>query len=263
MNEAVRLYVECERKDALYGLDPSNKIDREVIEGVNARLPKESKEIEEDLRWIIRYTQERAKRDAAKVAAQQRLEEMRANREREVALARERAEQEASQRQQRDAHAQAERDRAAAASLRERVEEETRRLEEAKRVAIDAEAERQAAEDALAKVRNARIAEEQRAQAERSRMSQAAEAFDIESKPVASRDECSIKFENFAQVRPGISLQKVEALLGCKGTLTSSSSIPGLGNSELYTWINKENSHAVSMQFHNKRLHAKSQIGLN
>lgn len=142
------------------------------------------------------------------------------------------------------------------------MEAESKRVAVAKRVASEAEAERRAAEEALAEVRVDRQAEEQRAQTERSQRSIVSENLTIESSPVADRKSCALNLDKFGQSENGMSIEKVESLLGCKGTLTGSSNI-GVGTAEVHTWVTRAGDGFVNADFFRKRLHTKAQVGLN
>lgn len=182
---------------------------------------------------------------------------------RQVQEAQELAARRDSERRVDEARSKAEKDRAEAANMRRQVELERQRLEQIEQIAGDAERERREAEDALAKIRAARQAQERRAQAEEVRRTQSTEATAIESKPVASRDECAIPLGTFNQIRSGMTLAEIEAVMGCKGTLNSSSNIQGVGLMELYSWTSRDSGGVVTMQFVRRKLQTKSQIGLN
>jgi hypothetical protein len=84
-----------------------------------------------------------------------------------------------------------------------------------------------------------------------------------ERQPEPDPRHCSLDRTTFERIRAEMLLPEVEAVLGCRGTLSSASTVPGLGDFETFAWSDMARTSAVTMTFRNKRLASKSQRGLN
>ena len=84
-----------------------------------------------------------------------------------------------------------------------------------------------------------------------------------ERQPEPDPRHCSLDRTTFERIRAEMLLPEVEAVLGCRGTLSSASTVPGLGEFETFAWSDMARTSAVTMTFRNKRLASKSQRGLN
>lgn len=265
IKEAAAVWLDCERRISAraYSGPLSSPQAPLIRQQIDADIESRWRPIEGKLRQVIANSREADDRQAAQEQAVQRQQKDAEARALRLQQAQEITSRRDSERRVDEAREKAKKDRAEAADMRRQVELERQRLEQVEQIAGDAERERREAEDALAKIRTARQAQEQRAQAEQVRRAQSAEVLSIESKPVASRDECAISIGTFNQIRSGMPLAEVESVVGCRGTLNSSSTIPGLGLTELYSWTSRDSGGVITMQFVRRKLQTKSQIGLN
>lgn len=138
-----------------------------------------------------------------------------------------------------------------------RAEIQADRLEEARRVARDRENERLRAEMPPPGRQTGAAA------AEGTGPARAAEAFAFAPRPVVDRINCVVTREAFDQVQRGMPLTRVEAVIGCRGTLTTTTISADLGKIEVHLWDDKKTNGTITVQFLNDLVYSKSQVGLN
>ncbi|KQP54902.1 hypothetical protein [Methylobacterium sp. Leaf108] len=90
-----------------------------------------------------------------------------------------------------------------------------------------------------------------------------ADAFAFAPRPIVDRTQCAVTREGFDQVQRGMPLERVEAVIGCRGTLTTTTMSADLGKVEVMLWDDRRSSGAITVQFLNNVVFAKSQVGLN
>lgn len=151
-------------------------------------------------------------------------------------------------------------DEAMAAESAARAGEAVRQLDDARRAAAEVEHRRMRDEAARAEPR---VGDARRPIAERLGRGKDAEAFAIAPKPVADRLNCTVTRDGFDQVQRGMSLDRVEALIGCRGTLSTTTTSPDLGRIEVQVWDDRRSFSTVTVQFMNSVVFSKSQVGLN
>lgn len=81
-------------------------------------------------------------------------------------------------------------------------------------------------------------------------------------RPPAERTQCPVSLVAFELLRAEMRLSEVETLLGCRGTIDATATIPGLGTFVTYLWSNRGSGATVTLIFQNKRLRSKAQRGL-
>ena len=138
-----------------------------------------------------------------------------------------------------------------------RAEIQAGRLEEARRVARDREHDRMRAE--MSPARRQSGAES----AERTGEPGAAGSFAYAPRPVVDRINCVVTREAFDQVQRGMPLTRVEAVIGCRGTLTTTTNSADLGKIEVHLWDDRKTSGTITVHFLNDLVYSKSQVGLN
>ncbi|MGX7704912.1 hypothetical protein [Methylobacterium sp. Gmos1] len=80
-------------------------------------------------------------------------------------------------------------------------------------------------------------------------------------RPPTERTHCPVSLVAFELLQAEMRLAEVEGLLGCRGTIDATTTIPGLGTFETYLW-SERGSGTVTLVFQNKRLRSKAQRGL-
>ncbi|CAO4182828.1 hypothetical protein [Methylorubrum aminovorans] len=81
-------------------------------------------------------------------------------------------------------------------------------------------------------------------------------------RPPTERTQCPVSLVTFELLQAEMRLPEVERLLGCRGTLDATATIPGLGSFETYLWSDRGSSATVTLVFQNNRLRSKVQRGL-
>jgi hypothetical protein len=81
-------------------------------------------------------------------------------------------------------------------------------------------------------------------------------------RPPTERTQCPISLGTFEMIQAEMRLAEVESLIGCRGSIESTATIPGLGAFETYLWSDRGGSATVTLVFQNKRLRSKVQRGL-
>ncbi|GJD59358.1 hypothetical protein [Methylobacterium dankookense] len=81
-------------------------------------------------------------------------------------------------------------------------------------------------------------------------------------RPPPERMQCPISLGTFEMLQAEMRLAEVEALIGCRGSVEGTATIPGLGAFETYLWSDRGGSATVTLVFQNKRLKSKVQRGL-
>ena len=81
-------------------------------------------------------------------------------------------------------------------------------------------------------------------------------------RPPTERTQCPVSLGTFEILQAEMRLAEVEALLGCRGSIEGTATIPGLGAFETYLWSDRGGSFTVTLVFQNKRLKSKAQRGL-
>ncbi|MET7246230.1 hypothetical protein ABZT49_23030 [Methylobacterium sp. EM32] len=82
-------------------------------------------------------------------------------------------------------------------------------------------------------------------------------------RPPTERTQCPLSSLAFELLQAEMRLSEVEGLLGCRGTIDATATIPGLGTFETYLWSDRGNGSAtITLVFQNKRLRSKAQRGL-
>jgi len=218
--------------------------------------------------------------DKARASAQRQLAEDEARRRSEAARQRDLREREAEITARRlaeeKAHAeeqrlqdQAEIDKKAAQEARRQTEAEERRVERAIADAQIAAREREAAENRLAEVRS-RVAAQEKSRSDAMARAAAAESSrQAELEREAEREEdlrlsrrCAVSLNQFNKIQLGSSLRDVERAFGCKGTVSSTTKVSGLGVIATYIWEGEVPAANATAIFRNSRLESKSQFGL-
>lgn len=81
-------------------------------------------------------------------------------------------------------------------------------------------------------------------------------------RPPTERTQCPVSLGTFEILQAEMRLAEVEALIGCRGSIEGTATIPGLGAFETYLWSDRGGSFTVTLVFQNKRLRSKVQRGL-
>ena len=81
-------------------------------------------------------------------------------------------------------------------------------------------------------------------------------------RPPTRRTRCPVSLASFDLLEAEMRLFEVEDLLGCRGTIEATATIPGLGTYETYLWSDRDSGATVTLIFQNKRLRSKAQRGL-
>ncbi|AWN51170.1 hypothetical protein [Methylobacterium sp. 17Sr1-1] len=81
-------------------------------------------------------------------------------------------------------------------------------------------------------------------------------------RPPTERTQCPVTLGAFELLQAEMRLVEVEGLLGCRGTIDATATIPGLGTFETYLWSDRGSGATVKLVFQNKRLRSKAQRGL-
>lgn len=82
-------------------------------------------------------------------------------------------------------------------------------------------------------------------------------------RPPTERTQCPVSLVAFELLQADMRLSEVETLLGCRGTVDATATIPGLGTFVTYLWSDRSSGATVTLVFQNKRLRSKAQRGLN
>lgn len=82
-----------------------------------------------------------------------------------------------------------------------------------------------------------------------------------ESRPVGSPN-CAVNLRSFELLQADMRMPEVESLLGCRGASDGSTTIPGLGAFETYSWTDRGGTFSVTLVFQGQRLKSKAQRGL-
>lgn len=138
-----------------------------------------------------------------------------------------------------------------------RAEIQASRLEEARRAAREREHDRMRAEMPPA------ARQPSAATPERTGQAGAAEAFAFAPRPVVDRINCVVTREAFDQLQRGMPLSRVEAVIGCRGTLSTTTISADLGKIEVHLWDDRKANGTITVQFLNDLVYSKSQVGLN
>ncbi|MCF4123807.1 hypothetical protein [Methylobacterium sp. SyP6R] len=81
-------------------------------------------------------------------------------------------------------------------------------------------------------------------------------------RPPTERTQCPVSLVAFELLQAEMRLSEVENLLGCRGTIDATATIPGLGTFVTYLWSDRGSGATVTLVFQNKRLRSKAQRGL-
>jgi hypothetical protein len=81
-------------------------------------------------------------------------------------------------------------------------------------------------------------------------------------RPPTERTQCPVSLGTFDLLQAEMRLAEAEGLLGCRGTLDATATLPGLGTFETYLWSDRGSGGTVTLIFQNKRLRSKAQRGL-
>jgi len=81
-------------------------------------------------------------------------------------------------------------------------------------------------------------------------------------RPPTERTQCPVSLGTFDLLQAEMRLAEAEGLLGCRGTLDATATLPGLGIFETYLWSDRGSGGTVTLIFQNKRLRSKAQRGL-
>lgn len=81
-------------------------------------------------------------------------------------------------------------------------------------------------------------------------------------RPPTERTQCPVSLIAFELLQAEMRLSEVETLLGCRGTIDATATIPGLGTFVTYLWSDRGRGATVTLVFQNKRLRSKAQRGL-
>ncbi|MBX9932618.1 MAG: hypothetical protein K2Y56_13935 [Methylobacterium sp.] len=82
-------------------------------------------------------------------------------------------------------------------------------------------------------------------------------------RPIVSSFNCALTRDGFEQIQRGMLLERVEAVIGCRGSLTATSTAADLGKIEVHLWDDRRTSGTITVQFLNNVVFTKSQVGLN
>lgn len=82
-------------------------------------------------------------------------------------------------------------------------------------------------------------------------------------RPPTERTPCPVSLGTFDLLQAEMRLSEAEGLLGCRGTIDATTTIPGVGTFETYLWSDRGSGGTVTLVFQNKRLRSKAQRGLN
>ena len=81
-------------------------------------------------------------------------------------------------------------------------------------------------------------------------------------RPPTERTQCPVRLGTFERLQAEMRLPEVEGLLGCRGAIDATATIPGLGTFETYLWTDRDSGATITLVFQNKRLRSKAQRGL-
>ncbi|AMB44697.1 hypothetical protein [Methylobacterium sp. AMS5] len=81
-------------------------------------------------------------------------------------------------------------------------------------------------------------------------------------RPPTERTPCPVSLGAFDLLQAEMRLSEAEGLLGCRGTIDATTTIPGVGTFETYLWSDRGSGGTVTLVFQNKRLRSKAQRGL-
>ncbi|GJE83284.1 hypothetical protein [Methylorubrum thiocyanatum] len=81
-------------------------------------------------------------------------------------------------------------------------------------------------------------------------------------RPQTERTQCPMSLGTFELLQAEMRLPEVEGLLGCRGAIDATATIPGLGTFETYLWTDRDSGATITLVFQNKRLRSKAQRGL-
>lgn len=82
-----------------------------------------------------------------------------------------------------------------------------------------------------------------------------------EPRPAGS-PHCAVTLRSFELLQADMRMPEVESLLGCRGASDGTSTIPGLGPFETYSWTDRGGTFSVTLVFQGQRLKSKVQRGL-
>jgi hypothetical protein len=127
-------------------------------------------------------------------------------------------------------------------------------LQDARRVAKDRERDTQRSETPRA---------DQRIAPRASDIERTGEVLSYVPRAVANSQNCALTRDGFDQIQRGMPLERVEAVIGCRGTHTATSTAADLGKIEVQHWEDRRTSGSITVQFLNSLVYAKSQVGVN
>jgi hypothetical protein len=81
-------------------------------------------------------------------------------------------------------------------------------------------------------------------------------------RPPTERTQCPVSLVAFELLQAEMRLSEVENLLGCRGSIDATATIPGLGTFVTYLWSDRGSGATIKLVFQNKRLRSKAQRGL-
>lgn len=81
-------------------------------------------------------------------------------------------------------------------------------------------------------------------------------------RPPTGQRACLINLGTFELIEAEMRLPEVESLLGCRGSIDASATIPGIGTFETYLWSDRSGGGTITLVFQNQRLRSKAQRGL-
>lgn len=241
----------CEEQIFRRGLDRPIAQDRQaMIKEYEALLARGTRRIEETLREIIATDRSRTERNGglSEGDGRSRGEDVAADRWNRDATKRSNVEQESGRLRglgERAGETDPERVR--------RAEIQSELLEEARRVARDRERDRMRAEMPPGRRTTPPAPDGQP-------RPRTAEAF--APRPIVDRANCVVTREGFDQVQRGMMLDRVEAVIGCRGNLTATTNSADLGKIEVQVWEDRRANGTITVQFLNGLVYTKSQVGL-
>lgn len=247
----------CEDAILRASLDGRDQRNRTVtIRNYEVVIAREAARIEETLREIIAADRGNTVRSGAEASGDRRTGRGNAPADR---WNRSGAQFPAAETEQEAARLRSPADRADKSDLERarRAEIQARRLEEARREARDREHDRLRAEMPPVRQQSAATTPERTGEAS------AAGTFAFAPRPVVDRINCVVTREAFDQLQRGMPLTRVEAVIGCRGTLTTTTNSADLGKIEVHLWDDRKTNGTITVQFLNDLVYSKSQVGLN